>query len=174
MKEKRKLRLLEGDIRTLRTYKNFRKEYPDFIYDRKKKIYLEPAELRIRVYKRKQKKPEVIAVIERKPKREIQRELIKGRIRKTVVLNLRSYEEPYAVSIKASTINPDINEDGLKAVVLETFRNSKYYGIEWYKKQIGYEPPSELGSGEDTRLNDGGIWITVQERMNPPVNFKYS
>lgn len=175
--EKRKKRIVElqngNKLVTIKTYKRFRKELKQkeivYNYNRKTKLYIqtfgpytpEPKTKRVR------------------HKKEIQEELVfeedeeLSRIRKSVVLNLRSYDEPYAASIKATTINPDVTEEGLKIAVMEVYNSSELSNIPWYEKKIGFEPPTELGTNEDSRLNDGSVWITTQIRKETSINFIY-
>jgi hypothetical protein len=89
------------------------------------------------------------------------------RIRKQVVLNFRGTEPPYFFSIRAVTINPEINERGLKIAVMETLRsfvNSQDIDLSEFQTQyLGYEVV-EVAKGEDTSLNNLRIHIEIMEK----------
>lgn len=105
---------------------------------------------------------------ERRKKEEKERFIIpKKRIRKQQVLNFRrTRKEPYFISIRAITINPDISSRGLMLAVKEV-ANSLYkeYKLDTYHSYIGGEAV-ELGTNEDKILNDGKIHIEVFVHKN--------
>jgi hypothetical protein len=107
----------------------------------------------------------------KKPKKEIQEELIEERrFRKQVVLNFRSGEEPYAVSIRAITINPEITERGLLIAVQETKSELDINFENFTSRYLGFEE-TEIPSSEDTRLNDFRVHVEVLIRKGRPINF---
>jgi len=162
MKEKRKLRIVNGQ-RTLTTYRRFRKRFPrteGINYNRHTRKYETT-----KVYKREKR------VIYKKPKKEIQREIIREkRIRKQVVFNFRSSGEPYALSIRALTINPEITERGLQMAVAEVKRSLDIDFKIFSARYLGFEQ-TEISSSEDKRLNDYKVHIEVLIKRNPPINF---
>lgn len=132
--------------RTYRSYYYFKKLYGNYYFNRKTRVYL----------KGKQLKEQIKA----KEKQIKKRQIIKERIRKQVAINYRLREEPYFISIRAITINPDITEKGLLLVV------RKYH--QQFQKQFdmpmgyytGYET-KKIPNSEDTRLNDYKIHIEI-------------
>lgn len=99
-----------------------------------------------------------------KVKENVRSDIIKNRIRRQVVLNFRGNEPPYFFSIRAITINPAINERGLKMTVIETARNlankNDFDLSEFSGQYIGYET-REISNNEDKQLNDLKIHIEV-------------
>ena len=157
IKERRKLRVI-GTKRTLTTYRKFRKRFPkeEIFYNR---------------HTRKYQRTEFI--IREKPRKRIREEEIPTRrIRKQVVLNLRSENSVIAaVSIRAITLNPEITERGLKIAIMEIFKELDFKEEDFYHKSyFGYED-AEISSSEDRRLNDYKVHIEVLIKRNPPINF---
>lgn len=159
MKEKRKLRFIEGK-RTLTTYRRFKKRFPTSIFEGKRK-YKSVSEIEFTEFRKLRKK---------KIKKEIPEELPEKRIRKQIVLNMRSDDEPYAMSVRAITINPGITEEGLKLAILETLREINIDLSKFYRKEFGFEA-REIPEQEDRRLNDFRVHIEILIRREPPINF---
>lgn len=162
MKEKRKLRLIrttEGEeIRTITTYRKFRKRLileglEFYIYDRKRRTYQETLkEIPEEEYKEQEHKFEPP----------------EHRIRRQVTVNYvdRKQSETGLIflSIRALTINPDYEEDGLKMAVeeqkriLEQQAGIKLSEYTYYYNGLEIE---EIAKGEDNILNDGRIHIEI-------------
>lgn len=82
------------------------------------------------------------------------------RIRKQAVINFRSDEAPYFVSIRAITINPDITERGL-LMAINQVKSRLEYNLRLFSAQyLGYEAKA-IPSSEDKQLNDFKIHIEV-------------
>lgn len=106
-------------------------------------------------------------------KKEVQKTLItRKRIRKQVVLNLRSHDEPYAISIRAITINPIITENGLKIAVNDGLKRSGYKLRDFYQKRYYGLEETEISNEEDKRLNDYRVHIEILIKKNRPINYK--
>ena len=165
MTEKRKLRIVRmtsgKEVRTLTTYRKFKKKYPA-IYDRKARKYSE-------TIKQVPKQTERIPT-KKKTRKEEQARLIPEKIRKQVVLNLRSHEDPYAVSVRALTINPEINQTGLKMAIIETLNELNMPLEQFWKKEFGYEQ-ARIPEQEDKRLNDMKVHVEIFIRKQQPINF---
>lgn len=85
----------------------------------------------------------------------------KERIRKQRVMNLRSGEDPYAISIRVITINPEITNRGLERALYKVMQKyqgrrvyleKKNYSVEINFKQFYEEPKSDV-SPEKTRIS---------------------
>lgn len=88
------------------------------------------------------------------------------RIRKQVVLNGVNRTEGDSglvfISIRAITINPDIDEKGLMLAINEAKKDfESQAGISWsnYQKSYFGMEKEKLGSREDSRLSDGKVYI---------------
>lgn len=107
-----------------------------------------------------------------KERREI--EVPKIRIRKQVVINFRSHEAPYFFSIRAITINPEIDERGLKVAVMEVARSiasNRDFDLSNFKAQyLGYET-KQISSNEDRFLNDMKVHIELMVKKTVVARF---
>lgn len=159
MAEKKKLRIVNGK-KTLTTYKRFRKRFKSASYDRKSKKYTSfTPELRI---KRRRIKRRAVRQ-ETEPPRPINRE----RIRKQVAINFRSNEDPYFISVRAITINPDIGERALLIAVKETIQRKGYNLSGFSSKYTGYSY-QKIPSSVDRSLNDERIHVEVMIKKGRP------
>ena len=163
-RKKRTVTLTDGKkVTTVRTYRNFRKflkqKKISYVYSRKKKVYSET----LREVPTVQKK-----IIPKKKKKVFLEAPPIKRIRKQVVLNYRSSEEPYAVSIRAITINPEINERGLLIAVQETMSEIGINLENFSKRYLGFEE-ALIPNSEDRRLNDLRVYIEIFVRKEKPV-----
>lgn len=161
---KKKLRIVDG-TRTLTTRYRFKKRFPTSVYNRSSKQYeiksLEQFKIIKSSRKKRQKKEKVFKKQHQVP--------IK-RMRRQVVLNMRSSQEPYAASIRAITINPEITNTGLKLAIIETLREVQIDINEFETKTFGYEYV-EIPPSEDKRLNDYRVHVEVLIKRNKPINF---
>lgn len=85
------------------------------------------------------------------------------RVRKQVAINYRSDEQPYFISIRAITINPDVSERGLLIAVREARSKLQGTGINLSNMDshyTGYEQ-KEIPSSEDKILNDYRVHIEI-------------
>lgn len=84
------------------------------------------------------------------------------RIRKQVAINYRADEEPYFISIRAITINPDISERGLLIAVKEARQRAQLnYEISHMSSHYtGYET-KVIPASEDKILNDYKVHIEI-------------
>ena len=102
--------------------------------------------------------------VPRRKKREVQREISvpKERIRKQVAINYRMNEEPYFISIRALTINPEITERGLKMEVISARNKLEGQGIRLSQLdgQFGYES-RKIAPSEDRSLNDMKVHVEI-------------
>lgn len=168
-----------GEIALLsrQSYKNFKKNYPDFIYDRKSKTYKVPSEKSVEILIIKKTKKKVIKkrkkVIKRKikkEKKEPEKEIIEKeeRIRRQVVLNFvnRDASDSFNIfiSIRAITINPEYNENALKIVIDKAMRDYEILSglkFRYYKKSYFGVEKEEISSSEDKILNDYKIHVEI-------------
>lgn len=109
--------------------------------------------------RRKQRREKVVVEIPQK------------RIRKQVVLNFRSDEDPYYISIRAITINPEINETGLLIAVKETMSELHFDFSAFTKRYLGFSA-QEIPKNVDTTLNDGRVYVEVFIKRDKPIIFK--
>lgn len=183
MKEKRKLRIIyeykSGEnpkqVRTVTTYRKFKKRFPESVYFRTRinKEILKNTYDNQKFSERALTKPKA----EREYKRQIQEQEeeqeeinYNKRIRKQVVINYRSDSEPYSVSIRAITLDPEMTERGLLMAVQE-IQTQLDINFEYFSSRYAGFEQTEIPKDEDKRLNDMKIHIEVQIKKNPPINF---
>lgn len=102
------------------------------------------------------------------------------RIRKQYVIDLRRGSRRGVkgkkgsigyISVRAITINPAINKEGLKIKAREILNSlnlnlhSFQYAVEGYSEQ-------PITAQEDKRLNDYKVHVEILENKNRPVNFR--
>lgn len=171
--QKRKIRIIEieGKIKTNRSYASFKKEFPDFKYNRKTRTYTLPKKvLKEIIIKAEKKKFKTIKIVKAKKKQKIgkakkeKEEKPQKRIRQQVAFNFRSHSEPYHCSIRALTLNPEYTQRGLLIAVQEVKRDLEQQGIidfdEFSSSYLGFEE-KEISNAEDKILNDGKIHVEV-------------
>lgn len=107
------------------------------------------------------------------------------RIRKQICYNFKNSREPYAVSIRAITINPAINERGLNFAVREIISNLDR--TEYFSQTKGHSilldfsalsvdsysglEETEIAYSEDISLNNMKVHIAVKIEQDREVNF---
>ncbi len=172
MKRKQRIIFQNGKlIKTRRSYYQFKKAFPNRYYDRSNKVYIIPfipVNESLLIVRRKKRKFQ-------EPKKEIQQAIIQEkRFRKQIVLNLRSNSEPYAVSLRAITINPQIDRNGLILAIKEIIKSLNWDLNEFHQRRmspsVGIEI-EEIAPREDLRLNDFRVHIEVLVKRNKPINF---
>ena len=88
----------------------------------------------------------------------------KLRIRKQIIVNYRSQEEPYYVAIRVLSYNPDVTIKTLLHVALERKRKLEViYGtmLKSMDKEVG-EEIRQTDLSEDRGLNNRSIYVQVQ------------
>lgn len=152
--------------------KNYSSWKKDKKYDYKLKAWVPNREYQFTEGRYRNVKSLKVSYPKKKVRKEVQTEIIKDfKIRKQVVLNFRSHEEPYYISIRAITINPDINEKGLLLAVKETLNNLSYNLTGFSRSYYGIEK-TRIPYSEDKRLNSGKVYVEVWIKRNKPLVYE--
>lgn len=154
----------KGNLRqyNIKNLKRFNAEYEPTSKIGNRYVYSKPSQIEYQEPIVRRKKVKRI-------KREKQTYLEDRRIRRGITFNGRSYEEPYAFSITAITINPAITETGLKLAIIETLKEYKFDIDSLWKKEFSIHRETLLGTNEDNSLNDFRVHITIQIRRENPI-----
>jgi len=112
------------------------------------------------------------------------KETLKERYRRQKVINYRSDQTPYYISIRVLTINPEITDNGLLMALNELklsiqnqkvkIKNKGYFTINFSRlnpdySSIGTEPPTKLSPNEDLILNDMRIHYEIWIERNDAI-----
>lgn len=167
------------------TYKN---QYSKGIaYNNKKKAKRIISKSNKRTKKKllKEVRKEIKKPKEKKEKKTRQKKITKPRIRKQKVANFRSREDPYYISIRVITINPEITDRGLLMALRKLMKRfdgkniyltNKNYSAEIdfdnfnnnIKSSVGTER-QKISVNEDRILNDGKIHYEILIGRNKPI-----
>ena len=188
-KTQKRIIRIDGEITSQKSYKNFKKEFPDLKYDRKLKVYTFPkpiiAEIKRKKHKIKKRRikppiPTPPKIKKRKPKKkkevekeieeEIEEEIPSLISRRQIVLILRGEKEPYAMNIRAITTNPNYEERALKSFCLETLKELGFSISHFSKRQWGHSNQA-IPSSKDEILKRGNVLMEVLIKRNSPIYF---
>jgi hypothetical protein len=94
------------------------------------------------------------------------------RIRKQCVVDFRGKREPYYFSIRAVTLNPEVNEQQLKMAVMKAIRRLRINTTGFQRTiRVGFEREA-IGRNEERKLNNEDIYIEYQEKRTIVERFK--
>lgn len=88
------------------------------------------------------------------------------------MFNKKLHDEPYYISVRAMTLNPDITERGLRIAIIEIIgeiNKSSNYNIDVSNDDFEGLSAQEITSNMDKALNDYRVHVEILIKKNSPI-----